>query len=246
MKELVPQCETCSKKTGLFRCGKCKFVVYCGRDCQLQNHPDHKKQCSRLIKLHANIDRTKRELLSDPYTPPNYFVTRLGEFWGNHEARPFVRAIATYGQESARTLTTYGTKEAIKMGLETLKYVNGDNLGMRFEIPFYYLILGDAQSMQECYDFMKWWGRDEDDDYDYENDVEIETPFLSYKNEDMLEPVSENYLTRYASLYHLVAITVLKGRLLLDVMNFTMRWIPGCCVQCGRHAMSESCRGNTQ
>jgi hypothetical protein len=60
---------------------------------------------------------------------------------------------------------------------------------------------------------MKWWTLRNDDEA-------IDIPFLSLKDQDMLESVSPHYLSKYSSLYELVAITVIKGRLLLDVMTF--------------------------
>jgi hypothetical protein len=104
MKEMVRQCGACGKKTGLFRCSKCKIVVYCGRECQIQDHSEHRKTRSRLVKFHANIDIEKEKLLSlptDMFLPPNIFENHVGEFWGFTETRPFVRSLAAYGQEAS-------------------------------------------------------------------------------------------------------------------------------------------------
>ena len=32
----------------LMRCTRCKSVVYCGRDCQVNHFADHKKVCKRI------------------------------------------------------------------------------------------------------------------------------------------------------------------------------------------------------
>jgi hypothetical protein len=154
MKELIPRCEVCFKKAGLFRCSKCNIVVYCGRECQLLDHPEHKKQCSLLVKFRADIDYQKQtvvRLSKGMLLPPNMFENHVGDFWGYQETRPFVRSISTYAQAAGRMVTVYGSKEAIKMALETIRLCSDDNLGIRNEIMFYYLILGNAESMQACY-----------------------------------------------------------------------------------------------
>uniref|UniRef100_A0A6C0BQ00 MYND-type domain-containing protein n=1 Tax=viral metagenome TaxID=1070528 RepID=A0A6C0BQ00_9ZZZZ len=40
-------CERCPSKSNLRRCGRCQAVVYCSRDCQKDDWPQHKTYCRR-------------------------------------------------------------------------------------------------------------------------------------------------------------------------------------------------------
>ena len=53
-------CDFCSKRseTKLRACGKCKFVFYCGADCQRKAWPTHKQDCgSALDRLCVALER---------------------------------------------------------------------------------------------------------------------------------------------------------------------------------------------
>ena len=53
-------CDYCNKRseTKLRACGKCKFVFYCGADCQRKAWPTHKKECgSALDRLCLALER---------------------------------------------------------------------------------------------------------------------------------------------------------------------------------------------
>ena len=45
-KEEMPMCKKCKKKGRDFKkCGRCRSVYYCSRECQRADHEDHKKEC---------------------------------------------------------------------------------------------------------------------------------------------------------------------------------------------------------
>ena len=69
--------------------------------------------------------------------------------------------------------------------------------------------------MQECYDFVKWYATTGSrDDYDW---GDMGQPFLDVKDADMLEPPDHWAEDDYPDLSHLVAIALLKVKLLLAV-----------------------------
>ena len=46
------RCDYCFKESEkLFKCSKCKFVSYCGRDCQAGDWSIHKHECKCLVKV---------------------------------------------------------------------------------------------------------------------------------------------------------------------------------------------------
>lgn len=55
-------CEKCEKPksddTPLLKCGKCTYVFYCGRECQIADWPEHKSVCGKFIN-----DDTKAYLI---------------------------------------------------------------------------------------------------------------------------------------------------------------------------------------
>jgi hypothetical protein len=48
------KCQVCSKEESgevkLFKCSRCKSVLYCGRDHQKQHYPQHKKHCKSIAE----------------------------------------------------------------------------------------------------------------------------------------------------------------------------------------------------
>lgn len=95
--------------------------------------------------------------------------------------------------------------------MDMLRLCRSDNMGVRDIIPGLMLRLGKDQ---ECYDFAKWWSIiDEKSDYDW-GDANL--PYLDIRNADAFEHVG--YLCRrYIDVSQVVAVVLLKIRLLLDL-----------------------------
>ncbi|KAF4993686.1 hypothetical protein FDECE_13343 [Fusarium decemcellulare] len=95
---------------------------------------------------------------------------------------------------------------------DMLRLRRPDNLGVRDIIPHLLLRLGREQ---ECYDFLKWWATMDDKDlrnghYDWDH---------AARGANVFEPI-DMFCSRGLSLSHLVALTLLKLRLYLDMDTY--------------------------
>ncbi|KAH6987047.1 hypothetical protein EDB80DRAFT_731294 [Ilyonectria destructans] len=101
---------------------------------------------------------------------------------------------------------------------DMLQLCRRDNLGVRDIIPHLLLRLGRDQ---ECYDFLKWWATIDNKDHDtgrYDwSDATL--PYLDIRGADVFEP-ADMFFSEAPSLSHLVALTLLKLRLYLDLDAF--------------------------
>lgn len=85
-------------------------------------------------------------------------------------------------------------------------------MGVRDLVPALALRLGRDQS---CYDFCTWWATTgEESDYDWGN---LDLPYLDGKGADVFSSPPKSVISKYGSLSHCAAFTLLKIRLLLDV-----------------------------
>ncbi|KAI9000025.1 hypothetical protein BC832DRAFT_622718 [Gaertneriomyces semiglobifer] len=96
--------------------------------------------------------------------------------------------------------------------LDTRDYMRArDNMGVRDMVPSLMLRLDKDQ---ECYDFVKWW-KTEPPRYDW---ADLEQPYMNIKDAGAFELV-DYMCTTYIDLSHTVSITLLKIKLLLDLMS---------------------------
>ncbi|TRM60483.1 hypothetical protein BD626DRAFT_435265 [Schizophyllum amplum] len=77
--EKLDKCSSCEKTSDLRLCSKCGERVYCGRECQLKDWPQHKRVCGQ----------TDRISLQSFYP----FLALLAELGRYHQDRPINRAI---------------------------------------------------------------------------------------------------------------------------------------------------------
>ncbi|CAH0043432.1 unnamed protein product [Clonostachys solani] len=118
------------------------------------------------------------------------FQTRVGYFWGIVETRDYMRARFA----AANALLQVHTKRAVESALEhfneMIQLCRHDNQGVRDIIPH-------------------WWAT-------ADNVSDVTTPYLHLPEADPLEPV-DIFSSKGISLDHLVALTLLKLRLYLDM-----------------------------
>ncbi|RSL51059.1 hypothetical protein CEP54_011599 [Fusarium duplospermum] len=113
-------------------------------------------------------------------------------------------------------LNTIGAvSNALERFEDLLHECRSDDLRVRDIIPHILLRLGREQ---ECYDFLKWWANINDKDhfngrYDWKDKT---LPFLNVRGADPFEPLNKLSL-KALSLSQLVALTLLKVRLCLDI-----------------------------
>ncbi|KAH8166676.1 hypothetical protein CIB48_g1579 [Xylaria polymorpha] len=197
--------ESCLVRSNLMRCGGCRAVMYCTPQHQRADWPRHKNQC-RLIKparLDSNYPEGERE---DPFTSP---LTR-GCLYLYPSARPYMRARHNVISATLNVRTGESADLALEHCNEMLQLNRGDNQGVRDQVPSLMLRTGRDQA---AYDFIKWYlvlpsG------YQWGDNTQ---PFLDLNGEDAFEPPRQEWLNHSISLVHLVALTHLKTRLLLDI-----------------------------
>ncbi|KAF0698551.1 Aste57867_10833 [Aphanomyces stellatus] len=54
---MLPSCHHCRKENARCRCGQCRAVYFCNRDCQIQAWPTHRPECVP-HKQHPNVSQT--------------------------------------------------------------------------------------------------------------------------------------------------------------------------------------------
>jgi hypothetical protein len=201
----------CKKTVGLSRCAACKAVLYCGRDHQAAHRPAHRSTCSKIKKAHANLAREERTLKREE--GDGIFEEERGHFWGLHETRSYMRARFTLVEALLKLNTASAVTAALDHLLDMLQLCRPDNMGVRDVVPALFLRLGRDQ---ECYDFVKWWATTgQDSKYDW---YDTDNPYLDVKNANVFEAV-DFIAHEYSSLSYLVAITLLKLRLMIDLQS---------------------------
>ncbi|KAI0965542.1 hypothetical protein F4678DRAFT_452347 [Xylaria arbuscula] len=200
----------------LLRCGGCRAFRYCGREHQAAHRPQHKLACTKIKNARSKLAREDHEVRNaapDFMTPANAFETCVGQFWGILSTRDYMRARFAL----ARLLYLLGTLDGVGEGLEhlqdMLRLCRSDNLGVRNIMPALMLRL-DLD--QECYDFMKWWATcDPNGTYNW---GDMTLPYLSIHGANVLEE-TDFLLGKYANLDYVVALLLLKLKLLVDILN---------------------------
>ena len=116
--------------------------------------------------------------------------------------------------EALLKIKTYAAVDSADAHLmDLLRLCRGDNMGVRDLVPALKLRLGRDQ---DCYDFCKWWATTgQRGDYDW---GDMDLPYLDVKGANVLEPLHEQTVHKYASLSHTVANTLVKIRLALTVL----------------------------
>ncbi|KAK5708262.1 hypothetical protein LTR97_000802 [Elasticomyces elasticus] len=155
-----------------------------------------------------------RNATPDFMTTANAFETDVGHFWGLLHTRDYMRARSAL----TRLLTEFNTLDSVREAydhmMDLMKLSRSDNLGMRRLAPTIILRLDRDQ---ECYDFIKWWATcDPDGHYDW---GDMSLPYLSINDADVLEKPDFLSKDEYPSFDHLVAILLLKLKLLVDIRN---------------------------
>ncbi|KAI1352069.1 hypothetical protein F5Y01DRAFT_304370 [Xylaria sp. FL0043] len=200
----------------LLRCSACRAVHYCGPEHQAAHRPQHKLACTTIKKARSRLAKEEHDVRNaepDPDTPANAFETDVGGFWGIMSTRQYMTA----RNSLARFLCSVGTLDSVKESLEHLldmmRLSREDNIGARYLVPSIMLRL-DLD--QECYDFMKWWLVDAEDEY-YDWD-DMTAPYLDVHGADVLED-PRPLLKKNPELSFVSALLILYLKLLVDIRN---------------------------
>ncbi|KAF7359228.1 Zinc finger MYND domain-containing protein 10 [Mycena sanguinolenta] len=64
-------CGKCGNTSGVLKCGRCRIMTYCNRDCQIAHWPEHKIRCQKFemspqkLHLHFTIGDEELAFLED-------------------------------------------------------------------------------------------------------------------------------------------------------------------------------------
>jgi len=209
---LITGCNVCDQATNTSRCQGCKVVSYCGREHQTIDWSAHKSFCSKIKKMRARLEEQETALRvhqGDEDTPPNAFEKDgedYGMFWMYMGLRPYMKT----RQALVDALVQVNTKDAIEAAfahcVEMMRLNTADNQGMGNMLPALLLRQGKDQ---QCYNTLRWH---------HVGQSEAGEP----KNEDALEPVLD-FLRPRVPLAHLVALALVKVRLLIDMRGIHLR-----------------------
>ena len=149
------------------------------------------------------------------------FETSAGHFWGLVETRPYMSARLALVVANLNLKTFDAVKAALEHSMELLRLCRRDNMGVRYMVPHMMLRLSRDQ---DCYDFVKWWVQicEPGETHDWDD---LTLPYLDENNADVYESVDYlcvNEFPEFASFFlsHLIAVTLLKVRLLTSLNSY--------------------------
>jgi hypothetical protein len=214
---LINGCHVCSKQENTSRCGGCKVVWYCGQAHQASDRPAHKSFCTAIKKARVRLDAQEISLRThagDEDTPRDAFAQggqTLGRFWGFAGTQPYMHARHQLIDALLRVNTPAAVEAALDHALDMLRLNASDTQGIRSIVPALFLRL---RRDQDCYDFVKRWNAIGSGTGD-----ELFNWAAAPRRQDAFEPVID-FLKGYNPLAHLVALALLKIRMLVDMRRF--------------------------
>ncbi|EEU38297.1 uncharacterized protein NECHADRAFT_77121 [Fusarium vanettenii 77-13-4] len=215
LRHRCPQCTATGPE--LLRCSACRGVRYCSREHQAADRSQHKSACNKIKKARVNVSREEDLVRNGTgfLEPANAFETHVGRFYGLMNTRDYMSHRLFLANRLCELSTLDGVHEALEHMRDMLRLNRSDNIGLRDLVPAMMLRL-DLD--QECYDFVKWWATcDSHEDYDWED---MTLPHLDIHGADVFE--YPDFLERHPALNHIIAILLLKLKLLVDIRNLKM------------------------
>jgi hypothetical protein len=168
----------------------------------------------------------------DADTPPNAFSTAVGKFWFYTGTRNYMKSRNELVHELVRVNTKAVVEAALEHTLGIMRLNPQDPMCVRSIAHWLFLRL---QRDQECYDFCKWWVTTGNDcDYNWKN---AGLPHEMIKGQDAFESVEvferirdfgspggrrNTIVPSFADLSHIVAVTLVKIRMLLDLCSLRL------------------------
>ncbi|RMJ16658.1 hypothetical protein CDV36_003657 [Fusarium kuroshium] len=215
LRHRCPQCTATGPE--LLRCSACRGVRYCSAEHQAAHRPQHKSACNKIKKARVNVSREEDRVRNGTgfLEPTNAFETHVGRFYGLINTRDYMGHRLALANRLCELGTLDGVREAVEHMRDMLRLNRGDSMGLRDLVPAMMLRL-DLD--QECYDFVKWWATcDSDGHYDWED---MTQPHLDLHGADVFE--DPDFLEQYPALNSIIAILILKLKLLVDIRNLKM------------------------
>lgn len=184
------------------------MVSYCGTAHQSTHRPKHKADCNAIKKRRECYELEETALRTHLTTPTDVFQTGVGYFWDIEDTRAYMRARFALANALLRIDNTAAITQALEHFLDMMRLNPSDNLGVRDIMPHALLRLGLEQA---CYDFLRWSA------IDLGTDPATSSAYSA--GADAFEPLDTFRSGEYVpSLSQLVALTLLKLRLYLDLL----------------------------
>ncbi|RSL60742.1 hypothetical protein CEP54_006569 [Fusarium duplospermum] len=188
---------------------------YCPQEHQASHRPQHESACNKIWAARAELDEEEdlvRYATEDDTTPANAFETHVGDFWNTFSTRDYMLARFALSNHLFLIGTLDGACEALEHMQDLIRLCRRDDRGARDKVPALMLRL-DLD--QECYDFVKWWETyNADGPYDWDD---MTAPHLNIHGADVFE--DPNFFGRSSALNNIIAILLLKLKLLVDIRN---------------------------
>jgi hypothetical protein len=203
---------SCLRTKNLSHCFTCRAVAYCSHEHQYSHRTWHRYVCTKIKKAQAFFD--KQEKASRRSEGDSIFAEGgWGDLWGIYESREYMRTCVALVEALLRANTELAITSSLHHLLNMLRLCRIDPSGARDLVPALYLRLGRDQ---EAYDFCKWWATTGHDVDHYWGDLSM--PYLDTRDADVFEGV-DLFTSPPGYLPHLVTITLLKIRLLIDLQT---------------------------
>lgn len=211
--KLRHRCAHCLSTSGtLSVCTNCNSVRYCSSDHQVTHRPQHKEPCERIRKAREKLTEDERWLRNLPRStlaPDNVFENGVGHFWRILPTRNYMRARLDLFHRLKRLGTLDSIMEAVTHAWDMLRLSRTDAIGIRQILPG---LLLQLDRDQQCYDFVKWWFVESQD----ESYIEDAPRYLTTRNADTFEDV-DIFNTKFPDFDQLIAVLLLKLKVLADV-----------------------------
>ncbi|KAK5112763.1 hypothetical protein LTR62_003861 [Meristemomyces frigidus] len=197
------RCSQCDKTSSdLFRCSACQGVRYCTPQHQTEHWSVHESACRRIKQATKLLE----------FTTPG---KSIGYAWGVMSTRDYMRARLELSRQLANLNTLDGVMQSYQHRREMLTLCRSDQLGLRIILPAIMLRL-DLDL--ECYHFVKWWSTyDAVGQYDMGHNSWPCLHVTAHAADAFEDP--SFLLGTFPELNHLVAVFLLKLKLLMDVVT---------------------------
>jgi hypothetical protein len=201
----------CSKMDDLTSCPVCNAVRYCSTVHQILDRPGHRYVCAKIKRAQATYRKEEKSVRRR--FGNEILELEWGLFWRVAEASEYMRSRRSLVEALLMTNTAQAVQQSLDHLFDMLKLIRKDEIGARDLVPALLLRLG---RVQEAYDFSFWWASMyHEDQYEWRD---VRAPYLDTKDADVFGDL-DVFLGRGLNLSHLVAITLMKICLMMDLCS---------------------------
>lgn len=191
-------------------------VRYCSAAHQALDRNRHEKGCEivkntrRILDMEHEIFRCE---LADASTSESIFGDDVGYLWTDYMNARYDMMHSLLEEFGAPSGNIEAVNEALDNLLDMLRHPRRQYMVVEDIVPHLYLRLNRDQ---EAYDFLKWYATTVAESNCNWEDIDI--TYLDVKDADVLEEPLDVWSNRkFLTLNHVVAVTLIKVRILLDL-----------------------------